>query len=372
MSSSNASENFFSEKENCDVANDEKSLESTKHTCSDCGSVILDLDKHPEVCSGVKRYTCIDQDCVASFTTRQKLREHSRTVHEAPIACPYDNCEHYVKLIDLAHHVEMMHQSAGELNILNENCEKKITDPNQCLSKPIGHNSKKYPCEFKDCTLFFVTKLDLALHLHDEHKAPLRCAYQQCAEEFVSLSGLDIHIKTAHRHAIRKICENCGKDVQRRWLNKHIARCTNSLKVRAFKCTVKDCKSSFVYKEDLDVHTRTVHIAPIFCQSCGKLKSAQNFTSHFRRCTSNGEKRFLCPAKGCKAAFTTFMGKNAHVRLIHKEPIKCPFKLCKKFVKPYRLGLHMKAAHGESKSKKQKKSKKRDSLVIDDDILIDP
>lgn len=221
-------------------------------------------------------------------------------------------------------------EDAVEFELLN----RSNVGPETSLRKLNMNPDRTYNCLVKNCDAVFKNRRERKCHITLIHGSRISCPYEGCPA-FFNTSTFYHHIKHVHEK-LRKPCANCGKPILAYYMGEHLARCNHDGS-KSFKCKVEDCTKAFNNVYDLRHHTRTVHQEPIDCPILGcsvkmKPKSLRNhlkfmhsnevvpkkkcpncdksyvpnsFTQHYKRCLSDGEKKYKCTIDGCQATFLT-------------------------------------------------------------------
>lgn len=189
---------------------------------------------------------------------------------------------------------------------------------------------------------------------YHEKKRKFHCKIKDCNIGFVSSSGLQRHCKFKQRN-FKYPCENCGKKVVN--LIDHQIGCLG-IAEGTFHCSFQDCKSIFFTRTNLKRHTKFVHEKlRLTCRNCGK-QFAQ-LKSHLDACESVGDKKYRCTIKNCQSSFITKSRLYFHVVSVHTDPVKCPHEDCNVYMKPRSLKRHIEFYHDRSESLRCKKCGKR-------------
>lgn len=81
--------------------------------CWNCGKLLSRryAQQHTETCSGQaeRKYKCTVKNCLSAFTSAQARRSHVAAVHCAPVPCPYEKCQRYLKPTALKMHIDSVH-----------------------------------------------------------------------------------------------------------------------------------------------------------------------------------------------------------------------------------------------------------------------
>lgn len=297
---------------------------------------------------------CRFQDCTASFSNDTDLSKHVREVHDWPpvesMNSPKD-CNPYVERYYYpSDHLKLVYE---EQKAAHENSAKQLFISSFNVDRSANKEEPKRPNNSSTnsntsnkCDASTSTK-DLGAPRvsirHPEDHTKVKCPYEDC-NTYIKPNSLSNHRRLVH-DKIKKACENCGKLISYLNLKSHFKRCTSDGEKR-FLCEYDGCSAAFATVQYRTVHMKVVHEKiKKTCKNCGKEISYMNFKSHTEKCTSDGEKRFPCTFPGCTNAFLTKYDRSVHISAIHRSPIKCPYENCSSYIKPVGLSQHIKLVH---------------------------
>ena len=87
--------------------------EKIMKNCGNCGKNIQqsNIKQHLDICSsnGERKFECLYDGCIKSFTTVHYRSIHQRNVHSQPIQCPVMNCNAILKPKSLKSHIKLHH-----------------------------------------------------------------------------------------------------------------------------------------------------------------------------------------------------------------------------------------------------------------------
>lgn len=270
--------------------------------CEYCGKQMLqsNLTRHSKICSKfiLEKFECQFSGCPASFDSENNLKVHSRT-HESSMKCPIKNCDSFLKPYNLVHHLRTVHDRITEAC---QHCGEKILSSSlyyheqSCGSRGV----KRFECGFERCKMAFNTLNNRLEHIARMHQSEVvECPNEGCGRS-VKPYYLSKHVREVHGE-LKKMCQFCDKKVK--YLKLHERKCLRNIGVK----TVKVEKISKI------------------------------------------EKKLPCTFEDCKVTFDSEINRSQHVRRMHRLAIRCPYEDCGRVVKPYYLGKHISAVHGQKK-----------------------
>jgi len=208
--------------------------------------------------------------CGKTVTSRKKLMDHLRALHNDPADC------------------ELCGQTCPSKKRLLEHKRRK-------------HSNEQFKCDM--CEETFKRKDTLSKHFKVCHKKKMRTqehkrengddkiGMEQFLEENIKPYELNTHDKTDSK-------ENNLEDGQRSYEEFEIKH-EQDTKQEMHECHI--CDSKFTLRRKLSDHVRGVHTGPASCELCGKLcSSKKKLLSHNRRV--HGNEQFSC--ENCEEIFT--------------------------------------------------------------------
>lgn len=201
---------------------------------------------------------------------------------------------------------------------------------------------KKFFCTFNNCKAFFVTHRSLRQHTNRLHSEVLYtfCPYENCGVT-LKASSLQVHINGMHKNIKDR------RQIMRNKLSQlHSKACLNGYasKVQKFRCSVDNCTSSFLLKEDLDYHKKKVHVDLIKCphNTCFKYFKPCSLSKHLT--TVHERRRVVC--KKCKRDMSWRYISRHYKRCHRKVELCCSEENCQlTFYSEADLRLHAVQAH---------------------------
>lgn len=281
-----------------------------------------DEEEYIPVCKEVKKarkkLSLVCEYCSRTFTRREHLTNHIRSIHtsERPFKC--DLCE--ATYTTSQHLLVHKRRHADDRRYICTYCGKRFMCSSDVKRHTKSHlNKREYTCDM--CGKGFNTNSTLRTHKIWAHGDPQTwkfvCSF--CEKRFPGKAPLEAH---ARRHTgDRKFtCDLCNKQFyDKRELQQHHRSHSN---VRAFKCEL--CPSEYKDPQTLNVHKKRVHdvgnaTVPkpskrFACHICAKMFTADNkLQKHLRSHT--GEKPFEC--KLCEKRFADGWYLKVHLKTKH-------------------------------------------------------
>lgn len=283
-----------------------------------------------------KMFRCIFKGCTSIFSTKQHQERHEISTHQAPVECPYENCNKLVKLAGLNDHIKCIHENVLRLPI--------ETSPSKIIQDYKNTDSDKFLCPYKNCGVKFSKRGALAIHLNKTHPLTIKCPYKNC-QSFVEATNLGVHFRGTHKE-VKERCKNCEKWILINNFSDHSKNCGKTGK--PYFCSYKGCKATFSKHYNKLQHLENVHGPRVKCTygsctslvqprslgkhireyhekikkqciNCNKKLAIESFEFHFKKCISSGEKKFACTFGGCKTRFTTLRYRSRHIKTVHKS-----------------------------------------------------
>lgn len=254
--------------------------------------------ENPDLSDGTGKYVCFVKDCDSKFAFKDLRVIHVKLKHGDKISCPREGCKAHIQPVSMDNHLRRHGLTTDEKynkhgykseKMLCDNCGKLISKEYLKGHKLtcVDDDTKEFVCEIEDCKKAFRTAKFLYTHKRRVHTQPIKCPFSDCSS-YMKPASLVLHVKAVHEKLKEmRLCKKCGKQVTVNKYRLHTEKCGVIFNVRSFKCSIENCVKTFNTKNDL----------------------------------------------------------SAHVRVIHKEPIKCPHKDCDLFLKPKYIPLHIKKKH---------------------------
>lgn len=267
-----------------------------------------------------KKLSLVCEYCSRTFTRREHLTNHIRSIHtsERPFKC--DLCE--ATYTTSQHLLVHKRRHADDRRYICTYCGKRFMCSSDVKRHTKSHlNRREYTCDM--CGKGFNTNSTLRTHKIWAHGDPQTwkfvCSF--CGKRFPGKAPLEAH---ARRHTgDRKFtCDLCSKQFyDKRELQQHHRSHSN---VRAFKCEL--CPSEYKDPQTLNVHKKRVHdignatvpkpSKKFACHMCAKMFTADNkLQKHLRSHT--GEKPFEC--KLCEKRFADGWYLKVHMKTKHNK-----------------------------------------------------
>lgn len=200
--------------------------ELLSYTCPYCNVILLNYSQyrvHLKNHSSLKKFKCIQGDCMDYFETVDQLLHHVSVVHEYPLYTCHLCSSSFNSLEDIATHL----QSHNDV------------DKNKQTS------NKLYKCS--QCDARFRKPEKLTLHMMTENHNKM-CIH--CNKTFASDKRLRLHLQI-HRKLKPFQCNICNSSFHmKKYLSTHMLKHGN----RQFKCTV--CKYTFKRQDLLQRHMK--------------------------------------------------------------------------------------------------------------------
>lgn len=164
---------------------------------------------------------CTVEGCNRPFKTYGLRAEHIYRVHSPSIPCPYESCDHQVKLANIQRHMKSYHEKVvcryckqfvikNKINQhLMSNCPKswrldefgdikyKSDEVKDKENREDKNAVKKFPCTKEGCARVFKSLLDKTEHILKVHMSPIRCPLKEC-NTYVKPANLLAHTKARH------------------------------------------------------------------------------------------------------------------------------------------------------------------------------
>ncbi|CAG9802861.1 unnamed protein product [Chironomus riparius] len=183
-----------------------------KFSCSFCDTAVLSktaLTNHLKTFHSdvIEIHPCDYSNCDKHFTTRTKLLQHRKSVHDTG-KFPCDYCEkHFTTKQYLQKHIKQCHTA----KILEscEICGKQFPKGIQIKRHMQIHDEKQH-CYYENCDKVFQFKTSLLNHIkfhHTKNDATVPCS--QCQLNFPTIKHLNRHVSRQHND-IRVQCEVDG------------------------------------------------------------------------------------------------------------------------------------------------------------------
>lgn len=347
--------------------------------------------------SKYRGYICEIPDCSAKFQNRLHRRIHLLKVHQEPVPCSFKGCQSLVKPMYMWQHIKSRHEKSkrqciycGKLMLKNSLYQHQIT----CGA---GKNSQMFSCTVTGCKQTFVSKYRRNFHVKQTHAKPVPCPRPECGK-FFKPRLLGPHLKLVHG---RQRCPKCLKLVELNLLEEHKENNCLNFKKRKTDCSVSNCSASFETDEDKMMHMKQEHgrklyplvpcpyagcqvsvnaknvtrhireiheVAKLRCDNCGKDIKKYYFNQHWKICSNDGSRKYICSFAGCKADFKTDFQRNNHEYMVHSPRVPCEVEGCKMMLKVGAVKNHVARVHNTQRQecswcKSQVKSIKKHLLT---------
>ncbi|KAL7737664.1 hypothetical protein ACLKA6_006068 [Drosophila palustris] len=316
--------------------------------CDLCDRYFRDPDvftDHNKTHSNVNSITFVCTICNASFETRGRLSNHTRSTHGSIISCELC-CREFATESSYNMHmkkhliIEREVHVCSNCGILNESQEKMMSHVENVDSSCFGVEiyvellRDAYVCEY--CSAYFKQKTDLRAHRDSGIHKDGFCWCQPCGKEFNDMK--------LYRHHMRSFQQQRA-DVEHRKLEICLY----------FMCDYENCFESYVNWNSLYTHKKRTHnvvdkemstpkVNEWICQFCQKVcRSKMSLSVHVAR--SHNNNNVICPI--CNASYKDDKALKKHHAYWH-EPMECA--LCLKVVKNRRnYDTHMNVVHSNNK-----------------------
>lgn len=382
-----------------------KNKKQTQVNCSKCGKKMLktSLRRHEKRCNfnntTLDNFLNLKTSCnnCGEEMNKQSLSEHLKTcsqVENLKVGKPRVNCEECGKEMfktSLSKHhkfcgkrkrnleedndveVDRKRHKGSESNLENEHSSEQFIKPkrikcNVCFlkvkqSKMHDHKKVCQPktenfiaCSIEECTKSFKTNIDLTTHIYKVHRTYLQCPIRNCNEFLSNISILKGHLKSIHNEKTRGICDYCKSKKLKLILPYHFDNCPQNND--KFICKSSNCEE--ILLNPLEKIKKLCHLHSTGeCRYCHKVIEAENLKRHKKSCKSKEDQEldkqicnkelYKCSFENCNSSFESARRLRVHLRRVHQPPVECPFKDCKKIIKPCNLQRHIYAVHDKIK-----------------------
>ena len=182
----------------------------------------LPANLHPKGSTGPSLKSNLCQECGQSFSSKNKMERHIKTIHEdiKDFTCEYCRKE-LTSSHGLKSHIESIHMG---IKHKCPHCENDYSTQ-QALKKHVQTTHSQDTCYIcNQCGKSFPTSGRLENHKYVHEDGQLtgwpnengKFPCQDCGKEYANLPGLRVHIDVVHKGLKNHICHLCGQSFGRR------------------------------------------------------------------------------------------------------------------------------------------------------------
>ena len=285
--------------------------------------------------------------CRHNFVDYTRWQRHLRIAHNTEKKYECELCkQRFSAWKDKKNHKRQVHE--GIKNSICDICNRAFsTNKNLRMHiKVVHHNIREFKCDI--CQKDFSYKSNLRAHMENVHTDVKDISCDQCKDTFKTESSLRYHIKRIHVKPFIYKCDLCdSKFPNYASMHNHTRKVHRN---EEYTCIL--CDKKFRNSITKRYHHDTVHEKKLGCCYCWKtFDDNQKLISHkpcHKMLASRNSDKSTSPCESCGKHFTTKSFLNKHIKLSHKNYLKCK-KCTRVFSDEEKLQIHDQESHQEEK-----------------------
>ncbi|CAG4941349.1 unnamed protein product [Colias eurytheme] len=241
------------------------------------------LTQHHLTHFNYKPFTCVEDGCGKSYTSKSHLERHINSTHRSYNADVLYTCpkclKQYANRQNLKRHYKIQHLD-GTKPFACEQCPLSFKHKHQLSTHMYHHTGiKAFNCPM--CPKQFVTITEQKKHIRN-HKV-FTC--EHCNQQFTRWTDV-LHHKQTNHQSEEYICDDCGKTFNRRQhIVRHVKLHANSRENTLYFCPFENCFRHYSRNSNLKQHIQVKHEGMTFnCHLCdAKLTTMAKLNEHIER-----------------------------------------------------------------------------------------